>query len=118
ISPDAIERAGLGNQASRPVQVVGVTGTSTASLVTIPLLDVAGARIGPIVAAPPTPPPMFRAPGPAPDRGALDRLLGPLALLLLQRGLGRGPRRAHASVSARHPATPRALAGAALSAKP
>ena len=49
ISPEVIERAGLAGGPARPVQVIGVTGTSTASLVTLPLLDVAGARIGPIV---------------------------------------------------------------------
>lgn len=78
ISPQAIERAGLGNQAGRPVQVVGVTGTSTATLVTIPLLDVAGARIGPIVVVAHALPQTFResgAPGAA-DAGAVDGLLG------------------------------------------
>lgn len=48
ISPEAIERAGFAGQTGRSVQVVGVTGTTTASLVTLPLLDVAGARIGPL----------------------------------------------------------------------
>jgi hypothetical protein len=48
ISPAAIERAGLAGQAGRSIQVVGVTGTATATLVTLPLLDVAGARIGPL----------------------------------------------------------------------
>ena len=76
ISPDAIERAGLGNQASRPVQVIGVTGTSTASLVTIPLLDVAGARIGPIVVVAHALPQTFRGAGASPDGGAIDGLLG------------------------------------------
>jgi len=76
ISPDAIERAGLGNQASRPVQVIGVTGTSTASLVTIPLLDVAGARIGPIVVVAHALPLTFRGSGASPDGGAIDGLLG------------------------------------------
>lgn len=48
ISPAAIERAGFGGQAGRPIRIVGVTGTATATLVTVPLLDVAGARIGPL----------------------------------------------------------------------
>jgi Aspartyl protease/Domain of unknown function (DUF4124) len=48
ISPTAIERAGLAGQAGRSIQVVGVTGTATATLLTLPLLDVAGARIGPL----------------------------------------------------------------------
>ena len=48
ISPAAIERAGLSGQAGRSIQVVGVTGTAAATLVTLPLLDVAGARIGPL----------------------------------------------------------------------
>jgi len=78
ISPEAIERAGLGNQAGRPVQVVGVTGTSTATLVTVPLLDVAGARIGPIVVVAHALPQTFRGSG-APgggDGAAVDGLLG------------------------------------------
>ena len=75
ISPESIERAGLGGQAGRPVQVVGVTGTSMATLVTIPLLDVAGARIGPIVVVAHALPPTFRASG-GPDGGAIDGLLG------------------------------------------
>jgi hypothetical protein len=48
ISPAAIERAGLAGQAGRAIQVIGVTGTAAATLVTVPLLDVAGARIGPL----------------------------------------------------------------------
>jgi predicted aspartyl protease len=78
ISPQAIERAGLGNQAGRPVQVVGVTGTSTAMLVTVPLLDVAGARIGPIVVVAHALPETFRGSGPSggTDAGAVDGLLG------------------------------------------
>ena len=76
ISPEAIERAGLGNQAGGPVQVIGVTGTSTASLVTIPLLDVAGARIGPIVVVAHALPQTFRGSGASPDGGAIDGLLG------------------------------------------
>ncbi len=74
ISPEAIERAGLGNQAGRSVQVIGVTGTSTAALVTVPLLDVAGARIGPIVVVAHALPQTFRGSGAA--GGAVDGLLG------------------------------------------
>ncbi len=78
ISPEAIERAGLGGQESRPIQVIGVTGTSTANLVTIPLLDVAGARVGPIVVVAHALPPLFRGPagGGAAAGGSIDGLLG------------------------------------------
>jgi predicted aspartyl protease len=78
ISPEAIERAGLGNQAGRTVQVVGVTGTSTAALVTVPLLDIAGARIGPIVVVAHALPQPFRGSGASggPDGNAVDGLLG------------------------------------------
>ncbi|PYN31515.1 MAG: hypothetical protein DME01_24050 [Candidatus Rokuibacteriota bacterium] len=77
ISPEAIERAGLGNQAGRPVQVVGVTGTSTATLITVPLLDVAGARIGPIVVVAHALPQTFRGSGAGgPGGNAIDGLLG------------------------------------------
>jgi predicted aspartyl protease len=48
ISPAALERAGLGAEPGRPVRIVGATGEASASLVTVPLLDVAGARIGPL----------------------------------------------------------------------
>ena len=48
ISPAALERAGLGGQPGRSVQIVGATGEAPASLVTVPQLDVAGARIGPL----------------------------------------------------------------------
>jgi hypothetical protein len=80
IAPEVIERAGLGGQAGRPVQVVGVTGVSTATLVTIPLLDVAGARIGPLVVIAHPLPPTLRA-GRAEGSGAIatggvDGLLG------------------------------------------
>ena len=46
ISPDALARAGLAGQPGRPVEVIGVTGSASATLVTLPLLDIAGARIG------------------------------------------------------------------------
>ncbi len=48
ISPAALERAGFAGEAGQPVRIVGATGMATASLVTIPLLDVAGARLGPL----------------------------------------------------------------------
>ena len=48
ISPDALSRAGLAGQPGRPVEVIGVTGSASATLVTVPLLDIAGARIGPL----------------------------------------------------------------------
>jgi len=70
ISPEVIERAGLGNQGGPLVQVVGVTGTTTATLVTVPLLDVAGARIGPIVVVAHALPSTLRGPD------GVDGLLG------------------------------------------
>jgi len=70
ISPEVIERAGLAGGAGRSVQVIGVTGTSTATLVTLPLLDVAGARIGPIVVVAHALPSTFRG------SDAVDGLLG------------------------------------------
>jgi len=80
IAPEVIERAGLGGQTGRPVQVVGVTGVSTATLVTIPILDVAGARIGPLVVIAHTLPPMLRATGADGSgeisAGSIDGLLG------------------------------------------
>ena len=78
ISPESIERAGLGGQAGRPVQVIGVTGTSMATLVTLPLLDVAGVRIGPIVVVAHALPGTFRGSSAAgsPDGGSIDGLLG------------------------------------------
>ncbi len=71
ISPEAIERAGLAGGALRSVQVIGVTGTSMATLVTVPLLDVAGARIGPIVVVAHALPTSFRG-----EQEAIDGLLG------------------------------------------
>ena len=81
ISPEVIERAGIGGQAGRAVQVVGVTGTSTATLVTVPLLDVAGARIGPLVVVAYALPATFRGTGSSDGAGgsaagAVDGLLG------------------------------------------
>jgi hypothetical protein len=48
LSPAALQRAGFGNLTGDPVRIVGATGTTAATLVTVPLLDVAGARIGPL----------------------------------------------------------------------
>src|SRR5256885_7757049 len=54
LSPAAVERAGYGRMivpGGSSVRILGVTGSAVASIVTIPLLDVAGARAGP--ASPP-----------------------------------------------------------------
>lgn len=48
LSPAALERAGFGAEPAQPIRIVGATGAAAASLVTVPLLDVAGARIGPL----------------------------------------------------------------------
>ena len=49
VSPAAIARAGYaGDAAASEIRILGVTGSSMATLVTVPLLDVAGARIGPL----------------------------------------------------------------------
>lgn len=48
ISPAAIARAGVGAEAGRVVEIVGATGRAAAHEVTIPRLDVAGARVGPL----------------------------------------------------------------------
>ena len=69
ISPAAIERAGFAAQPGRPIRIVGATGTATATLVTVPLLDVAGARIGPLAVIVHTLPAHVRA-------GPVDGLLG------------------------------------------
>jgi Aspartyl protease len=77
ISPEAVERAGLAGQPERTVQVVGVTGAATARLVTIPLLDVAGARIGPLPVVVYTLPATFLAAGSGgTPAGTVDGLLG------------------------------------------
>ena len=73
ISPAALERAGFAGQAGRSIQVVGVTGTATATLVTLPLLDVAGARIGPLPVIVYTLPAMGGEGGAAPIDGLLGR---------------------------------------------
>lgn len=51
LSPAAVERAGYGRMVVSgvsSVRILGVTGSVLASVVTVPLLDVAGARIGPL----------------------------------------------------------------------
>lgn len=48
ISPAALARTGLEIESARAVNIVGVTGTAAAREVTVPLLDVAGVRIGPL----------------------------------------------------------------------
>jgi hypothetical protein len=48
ISPAALSRAGIDPSAGPPAHIVGVTGDATAPLVSVPQLDVAGARVGPL----------------------------------------------------------------------
>lgn len=51
LSPAAVERAGYGPtvvSGATSVRILGVTGSAMASVVTVPLLDVAGARLGPL----------------------------------------------------------------------
>ncbi len=48
ISPTAFARTGLDTGGARLVNIIGVTGSATAREVTVPLLDVAGARVGPL----------------------------------------------------------------------
>jgi hypothetical protein len=48
ISPEAIGRAGLDLAGARNVEIVGVTGSATAREVVVPVLDVAGTRVGPL----------------------------------------------------------------------
>ncbi len=48
ISPAALSRAGIAVHGARPVQILGVTGGSAAHELTVPRLDVAGARVGPL----------------------------------------------------------------------
>jgi hypothetical protein len=49
ISPAAMARAGIDVSSGTPVQVRGVTGEAMASLVSVPRLDLAGTRVGPVV---------------------------------------------------------------------
>jgi len=51
ISPAAVERAGFTPMVvgtTTAIRILGVTGSAVASIVTVPLLDLAGARIGPL----------------------------------------------------------------------
>jgi hypothetical protein len=51
LSPAAVERAGYGRMIMAQgdgVRILGVTGSAVAQVVTVPLLDVAGARLGPL----------------------------------------------------------------------
>ncbi|HJU87046.1 MAG TPA: aspartyl protease family protein, partial [Gemmatimonadota bacterium] len=51
VSPAAVARAGYGQLVvadTASVRVLGVTGSAVASIVTVPTLDVAGARVGPL----------------------------------------------------------------------
>lgn len=47
ISPAALARAGIDAARGTPVRIIGVTGSSSASLVGVQRLDVAGAQVGP-----------------------------------------------------------------------
>jgi predicted aspartyl protease len=49
LAPTALARAGVEAGTGRPVRVIGVTGESEGREVTLPRLDVAGARLGPVV---------------------------------------------------------------------
>jgi hypothetical protein len=48
ISPAALERAGVVLAAGSPVRITGVTGTAAATVVSVPALEVAGLRLGPV----------------------------------------------------------------------
>jgi hypothetical protein len=48
LAPAALARAGLDGRDGRPIRVLGVTGVSDGYEVTLPRLDVAGARLGPV----------------------------------------------------------------------
>jgi clan AA aspartic protease (TIGR02281 family) len=48
LTHDALARVGIDVSAGTPVQIRGVTGDAAATLVSIPRLDVAGTRIGPL----------------------------------------------------------------------
>lgn len=48
ISPAALGRAGIDATGGTPFRISGVTGSSPASLVNVPRLDVAGAQVGPL----------------------------------------------------------------------
>lgn len=48
ISPSALNRAGIDARTGTPFRISGVTGSSPASLVNVPRLDIAGAQVGPL----------------------------------------------------------------------
>jgi predicted aspartyl protease len=48
ISPEAIARAGYGDAVARDVNIIGVTGRAAAREIAVPLLDLAGTRVGPL----------------------------------------------------------------------
>jgi predicted aspartyl protease len=48
ISPAALTRAGIDTSGGTPFRISGVTGSSSASLVNVPRLDIAGAQVGPL----------------------------------------------------------------------
>jgi Aspartyl protease/Domain of unknown function (DUF4124) len=48
ISPAALRRAGINPDAGTPIRISGVTGSASATLVDVPRIDVAGARVGPL----------------------------------------------------------------------
>jgi predicted aspartyl protease len=48
ISPTALTRAGIDTAGAMPFRISGVTGSSAASLVNVPRLDIAGAQVGPL----------------------------------------------------------------------
>ena len=48
ISPAALGRAGIDTKTGTPFRISGVTGSSPASLVNVPRLDIAGAQVGPL----------------------------------------------------------------------
>lgn len=48
ISPTALTRAGINPEGGTPIRISGVTGSAAATLVAVPTIDVAGARVGPL----------------------------------------------------------------------
>jgi predicted aspartyl protease len=48
IAPAALARAGVDPGSGTPIRISGVTGSAAATLVAVPLLEVAGARVGPL----------------------------------------------------------------------
>jgi hypothetical protein len=48
IAPAALARTGIDPALGSPIRISGVTGSAAATLVAVPLLEVAGARVGPL----------------------------------------------------------------------